>query len=117
MYLFCACGNGLVVRVLKLRDSQAGSVVEEVGGWQCANVACGKPIDSGKLLRAAQLQKKVAELRQSTEELAAEGASAEGVEPLQGASPQGAAIAEIVPEKAAKTGVHAKQSSVPDVAP
>lgn len=73
-YLKCSCGSGEFSNVVKLRTSQAGGVVQEVAGHQCAK--CQSPADVGQMVRQLDLQKKAEELKTLTEELAEDAKNA-----------------------------------------
>ena len=67
MYLQCTCGNRDFVKWHKLRTSQTGSVVEEVGGSRC--MACGQNADFARLMREADLRTRRAELAELQKEI------------------------------------------------
>lgn len=69
-YLECGCGKGLFIKAIKLRQSQAGGVVEEVAGWHCFE--CGSKVETMKLLQLREMREKKQELDRLTKEIADE---------------------------------------------
>lgn len=59
-YLECKCGQGIFVKVNKLKDTQVGGVVEEVAGWRCFE--CGEKVETGELLKLLEIKRKRKEL-------------------------------------------------------
>lgn len=59
-YLECKCGQGIFVKVNKLKDTQVGGVVEEVAGWRCFE--CGDKVQTGELLKLQDIKRKKKEL-------------------------------------------------------
>ena len=84
-YLTCNCGSSEFVSWVKLKQTQVGGVVPEVGGYLCASPACLKKADIGLLLKTLELRRLEVEVTQKNEELenakAAEAARAKGKAP------------------------------------
>ena len=59
-YLECKCGQGIFVKVNKLKDTQVGGVVEEVAGWRCFE--CGGKVETAELLKLQEIKRKRKEL-------------------------------------------------------
>ena len=67
--LLCECGSGEFIAWQKLKQTQSGGMVPEVGGWRCADPKCAKKADVATLLRLIECKRLEMELKQKTEEL------------------------------------------------
>ena len=68
MYLICECGSQDFLVWNKLKTTQAGGVVSEIGGWRCGR--CLEKTDVGHLVRRVEIARKEAELQQLNAEIA-----------------------------------------------
>jgi len=66
-YLECKCGQGIFVKVGKLKDTQVGGVVEEVAGWRCFE--CGEKVETAELLKLQDIKRKRKELENLQKEV------------------------------------------------
>src|SRR3972149_2080381 len=66
-YLSCECGSQEFVSWQKLKQTQAGGTVTEIGGYVCRG--CNTLVDIGHLMRLLDRKRLELELRQKNEEL------------------------------------------------